>query len=131
MRCAGRSIPGRTDIKVGNLWVWTERTTWNPVGGFGDVYSTDIARNLNDPPLINDHHSPASRIRSGPTITSRPPVPTGRCRCPADAVRLGSGNDVWAPVAAGTTAKSKVSFDYSLYFQRPLAPRSNRSRWPT
>ena len=30
-------IPGKDQITVGNLWVWTERTTWNPVGGFGDV----------------------------------------------------------------------------------------------
>ncbi len=26
----GANIPGRSDIKAGNLWVWTERTTWNP-----------------------------------------------------------------------------------------------------
>ncbi len=23
-------VPGSDDLKVGHLWVWTERTTWNP-----------------------------------------------------------------------------------------------------
>ena len=49
--CAARTSRAATDIRVGNLWVWTERTTWNPVGGFGDVYSSDIYRNLVDPPI--------------------------------------------------------------------------------
>ena len=35
-------------MTVGNLWVWTERSTWNPVAGLGDVYSVDIWRNLHD-----------------------------------------------------------------------------------
>ena len=47
-------MPGRTDINVGDLWVWTERTTWNPVGGFGDAYSNDIWRNMVDPAVTND-----------------------------------------------------------------------------
>ena len=46
-------LPGESELTIGNLWVWTERTTWNPVGGFGDVYSNDIWRNLYDPPLWN------------------------------------------------------------------------------
>ena len=46
-------VPGRQDLTVGHLWVWTERTTWNPIAGFGDVYGVDIWRNLTDPPLWN------------------------------------------------------------------------------
>ena len=42
-------VPGKDDITVGHQWVWTERTTYNPVGGFGDVYSVDLWRNLVDP----------------------------------------------------------------------------------
>ena len=34
-----------------------------------------------------------------------------------------AAQDVWAPVASGTTAKSKVTFDYSQYFAVELAPR--------
>ncbi len=44
-------IPGESELTIGHLWVWTERTVWNPVGGFGDVYSVDIWRNLHDPPI--------------------------------------------------------------------------------
>ena len=54
LRPARGSIRGDSpEMRVGNLWVWTDRTTWNPVGGFGDVYSTDIYRNLVDAPIIN------------------------------------------------------------------------------
>ena len=31
--------------------MWTARTTWNPVGGFGDLYGSDIWRNMYDPPI--------------------------------------------------------------------------------
>ena len=47
------SVPGKTDLTVGHLWVWTERTTWNPIGGFGDVYSSDHLAQLYDPPIAN------------------------------------------------------------------------------
>ena len=46
--------PDSEELTVGHLWVWTERTTWNPVGGFGDVYSNDIWRQLQDPAVWND-----------------------------------------------------------------------------
>ncbi len=39
-------VPGKQELTIGHLWVWTERTTWNPVGGFGDVYSVDIWKNI-------------------------------------------------------------------------------------
>ena len=112
----GASIPGRNDIKVGHLWVWTERTTWNPVGGFGDVYSTDICRNLVDPPLINDPFTGIPEpFRADYTVETA--GPDGTLEVPADAVVWDAVNDAWAPVAAGTTAVSKVTFDYSRYFQ--------------
>src|SRR3972149_6744497 len=44
-------VPGKDTLTIGNLWVWTERSTWNPIGGFGDVYSNDIWQNVYDPPL--------------------------------------------------------------------------------
>ena len=47
-------VPGSDDVRVGHQWVWTERTTYNPVGGIGDVYSVDLWRNLQDPPIWND-----------------------------------------------------------------------------
>src|SRR5919112_478385 len=47
------SVAGSEEIRVGNLWVWTDRTVWNPVGGFGDAYSSDIYKNLVDAPVIS------------------------------------------------------------------------------
>ena len=47
------SVTGAEEIRVGNLWIWTDRTVWNPVGGFGDAYSSDIYKNLVDAPVIN------------------------------------------------------------------------------
>ncbi|MEA2529367.1 MAG: peptide/nickel transport system substrate-binding protein [Thermomicrobiales bacterium] len=114
----GAHIPGRNDIKVGNLWVWTERTTWNPVGGFGDVYSSDIRRNLIDPPVIN-HPFTGLTVPFRATFTVETAGPDGTLPVPADAVLWDPANDAWAPVAGGATAKSKVTFDFSKYFAAP------------
>lgn len=114
----GADIPGRNDIKVGNLWVWTERTTWNPVGGFSDVYSGDIRRNLVDPPLLN-HPFTGLPIPFRADFTVETAGPEGSLPVPEDAVLWDAVNDVWAPVAAGTTAKSKVTFDYAKFFAAP------------
>ncbi len=110
----GADIPGRTDIKVGNLWVWTERTTWNPVGGFGDAYSSDIYKNLVDPRLFNHPFTGlphAFRI----DFTVDTAGPDGTMDVPAEALIWDAKQNVWAPVASGTTAKSKVTFDYSKF----------------
>lgn len=109
-------IPGSNELRAGNLWVWTERTTWNPIGGFGDVYSTDIYRNLIDPPMVNH---PFTGIPQGfrASYTVETAGPDGTLDVPEDAVLWDSSQDAWAPVEAGTTAKSKVTFDYSLYLQ--------------
>jgi peptide/nickel transport system substrate-binding protein len=114
----GADIPGRNDIKVGNLWVWTERTTWNPIGGFGDVYSTDIYRNLVDPPLVNHPFTGLPQnFRANATVETA--GPSGTMPVPGDAVLWDAANDAWTPVAAGATAKSKVTFDYAKFFAAP------------
>src|SRR4029453_13161542 len=96
--------------------VWTERTTWNPVGGFGDVYSTDIRRNLIDPPLNNN---PFTGIPEsfGATYKVETAGPGGTLDVPAEAVMWDSAAEAWSPVAAGTTAISKVTFDYAKFLQ--------------
>src|SRR5215217_3189887 len=112
----GASIPGRSDIKVGNLWVWTERTTWNPVGGFSDVYSNDIARNLNDPPVLNHPFTGIPEpFRADFKVETA--GHDGTLEVPGDAVVWDHAQDAWAKVAAGSTAVSKVTFDYAKYFQ--------------
>ncbi len=109
-------VPGKTDLTVGNLWVWTERTTWNPVGGLGDVYSSDIWRYLSDPPLWNHPFTGMPMpVRAGYTVQTAGPA--GTLAVPADAVDWNAQTHAWEAVPAGTRATSKVVFDYTKYFQ--------------
>jgi peptide/nickel transport system substrate-binding protein len=108
------SIPGRSDLKVGDLWVWTERTTWNPVGGFGDAYSNDIWRNLFDPAVWNHPFTgDPGPFRASYTVETA--GPEGTLEVPADAVTWDAQADAWVPVEPGTTAVSTVTFDYGKY----------------
>ena len=107
-------IPGKDELTLGNLWVWTERTTWNPVGGFGDVYSNDIWRNLFDPP-VTIHPFTGLPVPFRADFVIETAGPDGRLDIPDGAVLWDSEADRWAPAQA-STAKSKVTFDYSRYF---------------
>ncbi len=109
-------IEGRSELTIGHLWVWTERTTWNPVGGFGDVYSTDIWRNMSDPPLWN-HPFTGVPIPFRATFDVETAGPNEKMDVPQDAVLLDSDADRWVPVGSDVKAVSKVTFDYSKYFQ--------------
>lgn len=107
-------MPDRDDINVGDLWVWTERTTWNPVGGFGDAYSNDIWRNMVDPAVTNDPFTGFIRpFRASYTVETAGPDAT--LDVPADAVTWDAATDTWVAVPAGTTAVSAVTYDLSKY----------------
>jgi peptide/nickel transport system substrate-binding protein len=109
------TIQDRQDeLTVGHLWVWTERTTWNPVGGFGDVYSVDVWRNLHDPPVWNHPFTGVpSPMRAGFEVATA--GPDGTIDVPADAVLWDADAGRWRAVPSGTTAASRVVFDYSAY----------------
>ena len=108
-------VPGQSELTIGHLWVWTERTTWNPIGGFGDVYSTDIWRNLSDPAIWNHPFSGVPQpVRASFEVETA--GPSGKLSVPADAVVVDPPTDTWANVSPGTQATSKVTFDYSKYF---------------
>ncbi len=107
-------VPGSDDVRVGHQWVWTERTTYNPIGGLGDVYATDLWRNLADPPIWNDPFTGIPQpFRADYSVETA--GPEGVMDVPADAVIWDVTSKTWTPVAAGTTAVSKVTFDYSKY----------------
>jgi peptide/nickel transport system substrate-binding protein len=110
------SVPGSEDVTVGHLWVWTDRTTWNPIGGFGDVYSVDIWRNLFDPAIWN-HPFTGETEPFRATYELETAGPEGTLEVPSDAVLWDAASDEWRPVDAGSTAVSKVTFDYSKYLQ--------------
>jgi peptide/nickel transport system substrate-binding protein len=108
--------PGSKELTVGHLWVWTERSTWNPVGGIGDVYSSDIYRNLSDPPLWNDPFTGIPQpFRASYTVETG--GPTGKLDVPEDAFRWDAKAGKWAAAGKNVQATSKVVFDYSKYFQ--------------
>jgi peptide/nickel transport system substrate-binding protein len=107
-------VPGSPDLRVGHQWVWTERTTYNPVGGFGDVYSVDLWRNLADPPIWNDPFTGIPQpFRADYEVETA--GPDGSLEVPADALTWDVEAKAWAPVPPGTQAVSKVTFDYSRY----------------
>ena len=109
-------IPGEDTLTVGNLWVWTERTTWNPVGGFGDLYSVDIWNNVHDPPLWRDPFTGVPiPFRAEYEVTTA--GPEGKLDVPSDAKLWDAENDEFIPVGDGIQATSKVIFDYSKFFQ--------------
>lgn len=111
-------IPGQEELTVGHLWVWTERTTWNPVGGFGDVYSTDIWRNLFDPPLWNHPFSGLPQpFRAEFEVDTA--GPDGKLPVPADAVMWDPAGKRWVAVGPGVEALSRVTFDYRHYVGAP------------
>jgi len=108
-------IPGSNELTVGHLWVWTERTTWNPVGGIGDVYSADIWRYLHDSPIWNHPFTgipEAYRVGFGVETAGI----DGKLSVPADASVWNATTDRWDSVASNTRATSKVVFDYGRYF---------------
>jgi len=111
-------VPGRDDLTVGHLWVWTERTTWNPVGGLGDVYSVDIWRNLHDPPIWN-HPFTGIPMPFRVEYVVETAGPDDKLPVPVDAVVWDAAQDRWRAVGEGVHATSKVTFDYSRYFQAP------------
>jgi len=107
-------VPGSDDVRVGHQWVWTERTTYNPIGGIGDVYSVDLWRNLADPPIWNDPFTGIPQpFRASYAVETA--GPEGTLEVPADAVTWDVESKTWVPVAVGTDAVSKVTFDYSGY----------------
>ena len=110
----GADIPGKDIIRAGNLWVWTERTTWNPVGGYTDTYSAEIAQFLNDPPLVN-HPFTGLPEAFRASFTLETSGPTGTQAVPADAVVWDVKSKTWTPVGDGVTAVTKVTYDYSKY----------------
>ncbi|GBC69256.1 hypothetical protein HRbin01_00952 [archaeon HR01] len=107
-------IPGRDVINVGHLWVWTPRTVWNPVAGFGDVYSADLWRAVYDPPITR-HPFSGLPIPFRAKYEVETAGPTGKLKVPSDAVIWDAKAKRWIPVPADTTATSRVVFDYSLY----------------
>ena len=107
-------VPGKDTLTLGNVWVDTERSTWNPVGGFGDVYSVDIWRNIFDPPLAT-HPFKGTPLGYRATFEVRTAGPQGKLDVPPDAFLWDAKSKAFSPVGAGRQAISVVTYDYSRY----------------
>lgn len=111
--------PDSNELTVGNLWVWTERSTWNPVGGIGDVYTSDIWRHLQDPAIWNHPFSGKPEpFRLDFDVETAGPEDT--LEVPSDAMLWNANSGAWVNVEQETTATSKVTYDFSRYFQAPF-----------
>jgi|TARA_B100000315_G_scaffold69662_1_gene63464 peptide/nickel transport system substrate-binding protein len=108
-------IPGENELTIGSQYISTQRSIWNPVGGFGDIYSNDIWGNIFDP-LIMSHPFTGVPIpfRVQYEVTSA--GPSGQLDVPADAFLWDAETGKYASVAAGEKAISKVTLDFSDYF---------------
>ncbi len=109
-------VPGKKDVTVGHLWVWTERTTWNPVGGLGDVYSADIWQQIRDP-LTWRHPSTGLPIPFRVKYEVQTAGPQGKLQIPSDAFMWDAAKDAWVKVPSGSAATSKVVYNYENYFK--------------
>lgn len=108
-------IPGKDTLTVGHLWIWTERSAWNPVGGFQDVYSVDVAASTCDPTMaLHPFNGLPTAIRISYDVETA--GPDGKLDVPADAVIWDPINDEWVNVPVGTKALSKVTIDFSKFF---------------
>jgi peptide/nickel transport system substrate-binding protein len=105
----------RHELVVGHLWVRPYMgSAWNPVGGFTDVYSADIWKQLYDPPHIRDPSTGLPKpFRANYKVVESGPL--SEIRVPSDAFVWSSEKNSWINVPAGTTAKSKVIFNYARY----------------
>ncbi|MEM4716920.1 MAG: hypothetical protein QW777_06445, partial [Candidatus Caldarchaeum sp.] len=107
-------LPGKDVLNVGHLWVWTPRSVWNPVGGFGDVYSSDLWRAVSDPSIAR-HPFTGLPIPFRARYSVETAGPTSTLAVPSDAFTWDAAAKAWRNVPSGTRAVSKVVFDYSLY----------------
>lgn len=107
-------VSGRDNVTVGHLWVYTETSVWNPIGGHDDVYSVDMWRAVHDPFIWRHPFSGKPMpFRWDYTVTTA--GPDGTLSVPADAFLWDNNTDSWVTVGSGVKAKSKVVFDLSKY----------------
>lgn len=108
------NIPGKRTLNVGHLWVYTARTVWNQVGGFGDIYSVDIMYSTWDP-LTWFHPFNGLPIPFRASFDVQTAGPAGKLDVPPDAFTWDASAGRWKLVGPGAKATSKVVFDLSNY----------------
>ncbi|MCX8165172.1 MAG: hypothetical protein N3D79_01035 [Acidilobaceae archaeon] len=115
--CRGWFVTGRTDIKVGHLWVFTATTAWNTYRGFRDVYSVDPARCTFDFTFWRHPFTGMPIPFRARVVSIETAGPDGKLAVPADALWFDAARDRWvaARELGRTEATSKVVFNMSLF----------------
>lgn len=103
-----RTLDG--SLVIGERYIDAGPSTWNPVAGHDDIYSSEIMAALTDPPL--DYNPQTGVPRPYGWNYS---VQTGDITIPKDAFNWDVKSDSWVSVPEGTKVKSMVSFDLSKY----------------
>ena len=102
---------GGSDLAIGVRYL--SQSSWNPVGGYSDVYSNDIATLIADPAAFGHPHAggvvPA---RAEWSVTTA--GPDGVLSVPEDTVVWDPFTQRWERVGAGVTATSMVALDYKF-----------------
>ena len=109
-------VPGKPNLEVGHLHVYTSRTVWGPVDArnfqFFDVYSVDPWTAIHDPWLWNHPHTgEVMPFRVSYQVETA--GPDGTLPVPADAFMWNTTTKSWMNVGDGLAVKSKVTFDLS------------------
>lgn len=105
----------KKELVVGHLWVRPYMgSAWNPIGGFTDIYSVDIWRQIYDPPLVRDPSTgiPKPFRTEFRVVESKP---KSEITVPSDAFIWSSEKNGWVNVPLGTKAKSRIIFNYAKY----------------
>lgn len=99
------------DLKIGVRHL--SQSSWNPIAGFGDVYSSDIAGPLGMPSAIGHPHTgyilPHAVQRNATTAG-----PDGTLEVPPDAFRWDPYTQEWMEVGENATAITVVALNYTF-----------------
>jgi len=115
--CRSWFVPGKSEINVGHLWVWTARTAWNPFGGFLDVYSVDPARCTYDFMIWRHPFTGLPIEFRAKVVEIKTAGPEGKLKVPDDAIWWDVGKKAWvyAKDLGRVEATTVVRFDLSLF----------------
>lgn len=94
-------------LKIGVSKIY--QGAWNPIAGFTDSYSREIADSVMDPgDFRNPYTGLVIPVRSQWQVQTA--GPDGKLDVPSDAIKWDPGQQKWVQVGAGTRATSKVTF---------------------
>ncbi|MDD5317764.1 MAG: ABC transporter substrate-binding protein [Candidatus ainarchaeum sp.] len=106
-------VPGSARLKIGSEETYVPGDSWNPYI-VEHIYAMDIANTIKDPVFWSSPTTLETKpYRWNYSIAASDAA--GSVAVPQDAFYWNASLEAWAPVAAGTTAKTKVSYDLSKY----------------